>query len=114
MEQVKTLLKAHFNGENVYYANLEDALLKSLPHGSGIDCHWEIDYFKNGKIKCSNAWHKMNDNGYYIGYLDFSVTIGYNKKADRLTIGTVKIRNWNMIKDYLEEVFGQFEDELNA
>ena len=59
----------------------EDLLLDKLPHGSGIDCDWKITENK-GYFKCENSYHLMNDNGYYVGYIDFSVVISKSKPYD--------------------------------
>lgn len=51
-------------------------LIDLLPHGSGIDCTWGIHKPKNGRyVYFTNSYHCMNDNGYYVGYQDFSIVI---------------------------------------
>ena len=52
-----------------------DALRDVLPHGSGIDCDWTFHENRDGSVRCSNAWHAMNDHGYYCGYIPFSFTV---------------------------------------
>ena len=54
---------------------IEHVLLAILPHGSGIDCNWNFDWFDNGKVRASNSFHCMNDAGMYDGYADFSLVI---------------------------------------
>ena len=53
--------------------DIEELLLEKLPHGSGIDCKWEFEWLKNGKLLAKNSYHCMNDNGYYVGFADFTV-----------------------------------------
>lgn len=53
--------------------DIEDYLLETLPHGSGIDCDWTFSYLKNGSVLAHNAYHCMNDAGFYCGYADFTV-----------------------------------------
>jgi len=52
-----------------------DALRDALPHGSGIDCDWTFHENRGGSVRCSNAWHAMNDHGYYCGYIPFAFTV---------------------------------------
>ena len=52
----------------------EKKLKEILPHGSGIDCTWEIED-KGKYFKASNSYHCMNETGYYVGYADFSLII---------------------------------------
>lgn len=53
-----------------------EILVDLLPHGSGIDCKWEVSRPKNGRfVYFHNSYHAMNENGYYEGYQDFSVVI---------------------------------------
>lgn len=52
-----------------------------LPHGSGIDCNWCIYTAKNGNIQAKNAFHAMTEDGYYDGYMNFTVFI-YREKED--------------------------------
>lgn len=59
----------------------EEKLLEILPHGSGIDCEWQITVHKNGNITCRNQWHYMNDGGYYDGYYPLAVRIFRHKKS---------------------------------
>ena len=88
---------------------IEDYLLKVLPHGSGIDCRWQFDYQNNGKIKATNAFHCMNEGGYYCGYADFTLTVDLDKPADfRLVFNGSESHRLNSkytLKDYLEETF---------
>ena len=57
-----------------HWERIEQTLLGSLPHGSGIDCDWVFNV--DGKYLCANnSYHVMNDNGMYCGYIDFIVKI---------------------------------------
>ena len=55
-------------------------LMEDLPHGSGIDCEWLVDFKSDGLPVFHNSWHGMNNDGYYDGYADFSVRITRHKK----------------------------------
>ena len=97
------------SGNSAWFARhqeqIENTLLESLPHGSGIDCEWEFDFCVN-YISCKNSWHILNDNGYYNGFIDFELRIktGYrniDKSIDFRIIG--KFGECQDIKDYLYE-----------
>jgi len=57
----------------------EAELIEMLPHGSGIDCRWELNPIGDG-VNCENSFHMMNENGYYCGYAGFTVRIFHHKK----------------------------------
>lgn len=60
---------------------IEEALDNMLPHGSGIDCKWAFEWNDAlNTVKCSNSYHCMDENGFYDGYADFSITL-YPLKA---------------------------------
>ncbi len=52
-----------------------DALRDVLPHGSGIDADWEFRENADGSVRCHNAWHAMNEHGYYCGWIPFAFTV---------------------------------------
>lgn len=58
-----------------------DRLRDILPHGLGIDGSWFFQENKDGSVRCSNAWHAMNDGGYYCGWIPFTFTVRYRKGA---------------------------------
>lgn len=62
--------------------DIEEILIKLLPHGSGIDCYWEFTWFKNGSLKCSNFFHAMNNDGYYVKYIPISIKFFRHKKNE--------------------------------
>lgn len=83
-------------------------LRELLPHGSGIDCKWDFDVLQNGKINASNSFHCMNENGYYDGHADFTLTFDVTKslRAFRLVfnghLAQYKNRQY-MLRNYLED-----------
>ena len=51
-----------------------EEFIKELPHGSGIDYDWE--WSESRKYwKFANAWHYLNEHGYYDGVLPFTLLI---------------------------------------
>lgn len=54
---------------------IEHLIKEVLPHGSGIDSKWEIESSEKLKFECCNKWHTMDANGYYCGYVSFTVKL---------------------------------------
>jgi len=51
-------------------------LIDQLPHGSGINCDWNVNSGENSQyVYLCNSFHLMNDSGFYIGYADFRIRI---------------------------------------
>ena len=59
-----------------------EAVKDSLPHGSGIDCDWTMETEEN-RATFYNAYHGMNENGMYDGWLEFRVEF-FRHKKDKL------------------------------
>lgn len=60
----------------------DEQIINALPHGSGIDCTWQIERGVSC-IWCFNSYHLMNDGGYYDGWQDFSVKL-FAHKSEKL------------------------------
>ncbi len=50
-------------------------LVSVLPHGSGIDYDWNFEVESSDTVLAKNGWHYMNQNGYYLGCVDFSIRL---------------------------------------
>jgi hypothetical protein len=61
-------------------------LLDKLPHGSGINGKWEIEFGSHGRIFASNCFDAMDEMGGYCHYYDFRATIHYDKKSDKYVL----------------------------
>ena len=89
--------------------DMEQILLNKLPHGSGIDCKWEFTWLVNGKLLAINAFHCMNDAGYYEGFADFTVKLNapFGDQQDfNLSFSGDRAKRLNkkhMLREYLEE-----------
>ena len=57
-------------------------LAEELPHGSGVDCSWDVWVKSPREIHFHNSYHAMNENGMYCGYHDFKVVL-FQHRADR-------------------------------
>ena len=88
-----------------------EELRGTLPHGSGIDCDWEIDD-KGDKLIASNSYHCMDDVGFYDGWADFTLHIPKSKPLDfKLHFNGQVAQYLNrkyMLRDYLEDTIVQF------
>jgi len=101
------------SGNNEWYDkhmdNITSALLDVLPHGSGIDGDWSFDY-TDKRIYVSNSYHRMDENGYYCGWIDFTVIIdGLHRDIWGKLDFTIKGRfgKYQDLKDYLYEIIGE-------
>lgn len=77
---------------------IESILRETLPHGSGIDAKWEFSFNAYNRVFCRNSFHKMDDNGYYAGWDDFTLTIDLEAFTFRVTGGKKQY-------DYLWDTF---------
>lgn len=57
------------------------SILDSLPHGSGIDSSWTVTLNKSSLL-LHNSYHCMDDNGYYDGWLDFTIRVSKSTLFD--------------------------------
>lgn len=97
-----------------------DALRDALPHGSGIDADWEFRENADGSARCYNAWHAMNEHGYYCGWIPFAFTVRVAStpeagKGPVLVAGPVRggfkrASRANLYLDDLADVIGQDVD----
>lgn len=98
--------------ENPWFEKWSDLIdhceKEHLPSGSGIDsgCTIDRDYSTDEKIIITSSYHAMNENGYYDGWIDFTVTVkpsfisGINLKI------TGRFGKYADLKEYLYDVFG--------
>lgn len=88
----------------------------ALPHGSGINADWYIEY-KHGYIKCTNSFHCMNENGYYDGWQDFSVILKRDPKDNGIKLA-IHFHNGHyradryMLGDYLGDTIAEMLSDL--
>jgi hypothetical protein len=55
-----------------------------LPYGSGFDCDWWIDVMKNGNLVVSTDFHRMNGDGFYVGYANIVFRIMFDRSRKEL------------------------------
>jgi hypothetical protein len=57
--------------------------LKLKAHGSGIDQEWDFELVKNNTVLIAkNSFHCMNDSGYYMCWVAFTVKIPVENTID--------------------------------
>jgi len=99
--------------------DFEEHLMEILPHGSGIDCDWEFSEQKDGKLVCKNSFHYMNGDGYYMGYIDFSIRFHRKKPTDFILQfhtnrnGYREVKNYGL-REYLDAEFYYALDKFEA
>lgn len=83
-----------------------------LPHGSGINCEWTIERESGNSITFANSYQVMHTNGYYVGWVDFSVKFNRLSK-DGVCMEAVKIHGkkshslarYYDVRTYLNDLF---------
>lgn len=96
------------------------ALLDNLPHGSGIDSKWRYSLHEKS-IRLYNAYHCMNDAGYYDGWADFVVIVPkdaflrgwYRTISNSFDLqfqgkDSQYLARKYFLRDYLEDTFAEF------
>jgi hypothetical protein len=91
---------------------IENTLMEKLPSGSGIDNGNELDYDKSTgeKLVINSAFHTMDDNGGYDGWVDFRVVVTASLRFgfDTNIIGNFssnKNAQAQGLKEYLHEIY---------
>ena len=77
-----------------------------LPHGSGIDAENDIDVDKSNekRILVYASYHAMNENGYYDGWIDYTVKATPAFDGIELSI-TGNFGKYQDVKEYLYEIY---------
>ena len=57
-----------------------NAIFNDLPHGSGINCEWHFKMSTPTRVQATNAYHCMNEGGYYDGYADFTLLFDFKDR----------------------------------
>lgn len=79
------------------HRNRIEILIDSLPHGSGIDGRTTFDFKRSSetKIVINSSFHVMDENGFYDGWIDFSLILE---------------PSWNDIELIIKGKFGKHQD----
>ena len=84
-----------------------EELIKLLPSGSGIDNGNKFDYSdsNDNKLIINSSFHRMDENGYYDGWIDYQVIIKASLKYGFDLCIKGKFCKHQDIKDYLSELY---------
>lgn len=100
---------------NEFHLDRLNELLNKLPTGSGIDAGTTIAFeeCKWNKIVFDSAYHVMDSNGYYDGWIEFKVIVRPSFTGIDLEIKPLRRKTYfnNYLRDY---VFDVFWDALNS
>lgn len=90
---------------NNHTDKIENYLKSEMPHGSGLDYTWKIDYKKStgNKLVFHMSFHSMDENGYYDGIIDFTVTVTPSLTRDINLSITGNFGKHQDLRDYLYE-----------
>ena len=98
------------------YEDEIDTIMRNIfPHGSGIDngCSFNYDKSINNRLVINSGYHCMNENGYYDGWVNFTVTITPDLELDYKLNIVGKFGKYTHIKEYLYELFhNSFNTEI--
>jgi len=91
--------------EGKHYDKIQ-SIINNLPHGSGIDGKTELEFEKSNdnKLVINSEYHVMDENGYYDGWIDFSIIIEPGWNDIDLTIKG-KFNKRQDLKEYLRDTF---------
>ncbi len=91
--------------------DMEEVLRSKLPHGSGIDGDWTVFWEPgsgHGRWVCENAYHVMNDRGFYVGWAPFHLIIPQDNPLE-FRLSFVGPNRWMAryyhLRDFLEDEF---------
>jgi hypothetical protein len=90
-------------------------LISKLPHGSGIDGKTELNFekSKSNKLIINSEFHVMDENGFYEGWINFSLIITPSWNGIDISIKG-NFGKHQELKDYLVEIFGyELEKVIN-
>ena len=106
MLEIKEII--NINGDNI--PQWVEDLAEVLPHGSGIDADWTIEY-RGDYIIARNSYHCMDEYGFYDGWQDFSIVIEKDEYKGKYQ-NNIRLHFHNghykadkyMLRDYLEDI----------
>jgi len=89
------------NGLQNIVDEIEAIIIDVLPHGAGIDCDWHIEKSTGLNFTCNNAYHVLDGNGFYCGYVNFQVLFNANTKEFELSLN----------RENIEEIYREYTTE---
>lgn len=95
------------NWIDTYEDGIDYIMQNVFPYGSGIDngCTFNYDKSYNNRIVINSGYHCMNENGYYDGWIDFTVVLTPDLELDYSLKIVGKFGKYGHVKDYLYQIF---------
>lgn len=93
---------------------LEKFIREKAPHGSGIDYDYSNIKVGNGYISFENAYHCMDENGFYDGIIPFRVKVYDDLKVDisflsLLPAGWYRVKKYGL-REYLLDLYSDWTE----
>lgn len=92
---------------NKWVTSINEAVFKNLPYGSGFDngTRFDFDNSTSDKLIFNSSFHKLDENGFYDGWIDFNVKVTPSL-AFGCNIDIVgKFGNRQDLKEYIGDTF---------
>lgn len=93
--------------------SIENIMYHASPSGSGFDNGTQLDYTKSDseKLVFESAFHPMNENGYYVSWIHFTITVRADLQFDfKLTLKG----NFGKRQDLKEYILDEFYNFLDS
>ncbi len=87
---------------------IEKIIKDFFPHGSGIDngCFFDFEKSNGERLVLNSSFHCMDNNGYYAGWIDFSVIVTPSLEMGFYLRIKGNFGRYNQdLKNYLQELF---------
>lgn len=100
--------------------SLERVIIENAPHGSGINYDYNnirVEHYSStneNKVIFENAFHCINDSGFYDGILPFRIVVGSSLVPSLHFLGLngagyYRVKKYGL-REYLEDVFAEWID----
>lgn len=94
---------------------LEKFIKGNAPHGSGIDYDYSNIKVGNGYISFENAYHCMDENGFYDGIIPFRVKVYNDLRVDISFLslspaGRYRVNKYGL-REYLTDLYSYWAEE---
>lgn len=92
----------YYTAQNEKQIQLLEKLESLLPHGSGIDGNWNLEYLNKNIIHASNYFHAMDESGMYCHSYDFTARYKYNGIDKHLKCEYCHGSGIRYVKDFMQ------------
>ena len=92
---------------NRYEDEIDNIMRNHFPYGSGVDNGCTFNYEKScgNRLVINSGYHCMNENGYYDGWVNFTVTLTPDLELDYKLNIRGNFGKYRHVKDYLYQIF---------